>query len=387
MDIGVSIQMWLPAALAIIVISVAITAIIYMLSRILNNDEMKRWAQNEIYQAFASIILLTSAVVLLGMVNGFMFSILGVLPSGLNFGCDSSSCHFLALSYDPSKMIIGSPSDLASGVTNTTQYCGGSGTNPCQIAIAMSRLDMMYDMLRYYAANKIATAGTLQLFQGTEIGWNSFTAKPFAFLDFVTSTYQTGLNMLTTILLLLKANSIFLLVISTAIFPMFLVAGIALRAISFMRKVGGLLLAIALGLYFVYPMLIILSTVIVSPNSNSFVLNYDDLSRFVTSPQTSSSSTSSSLTPQSAITTLSSNIANTFSNGYYVNVDGTKVDWLSYNTLNVIRPGGFIDSVAFITVWIGVPFLITLYSTFIFIREFSTLIGGDTDIAGLSRLM
>lgn len=65
------------------------------------------------------------------------------------------------------------------------------------------------------------------------------------------------------------AQGFMLALVSNALFPVLLVLGIILRTFFFTRKLGGLLLAIALCIYTIYPMMYILfaQQIIISPNS------------------------------------------------------------------------------------------------------------------------
>ena len=399
MVLEMAFQLWLPVAFAVVMISIAITAIIYALSQALGNDEMKGWAQNEIYQAFASIVLLASAVALLSLINSIVYASLSSLPNGLDFSCDSNGCSYNQLKFNSADLVLGDPAKLKDAVKSTRATCGGD--EPCHIAIAVSRLDMTYDIIRHYVANKIASAGTIMIIEGTSIGYSVFRITPFAVAGYITAAYSNFIDSINTMLLLLKVNSIFLVFISKALFPMFLIAGLALRSISFMRNVGGLMLSIALGLYFVYPMLLILSSVVISPNSNSFTTGYDDLSGFISPPvdrpNIAGPTTAASDLPRIDVTASNEelnqangvlgNAATLLVDGFYKDVGGKRVDWISYQLFNVIMPKGFIDNAAFIVVWIGVPMVITIYGVLIFIKEFSSLVGGDVDIAGLSKLV
>jgi hypothetical protein len=378
-------------------IGFSLVSLIYLLSRMLDNDEMKGWAQNEFYQVVVSVIILASAVAFLSTINSIVYAILGVLPSGLDFSCNTGGCTYQQLKFNSADIVLGDPTRLAQAVQTTTATCGGE--EPCHIAIAVSRMDMLYDTIRHYVANKIASAGTIAILSETTFGFSTFRVAPFAVSKYIINGYSTFINSLNTILLLLKANSMFLVFVSKSLFPMFLIAGLALRSISILRNVGGLMLSLSLGLYFVYPMLIVLSTAIISPNPNSFVLGYDDLTGFLSTPTERPNVTpiSTSEIPKIDDTADSGmidkmlgivgNVLTLFEDAFFKDIGGHKVDWISYQLFNLIMPNGFIDNVACITVWIFVPMIVSIYGTLIFVKEFSSLLGGDVDIAGLSKLV
>ncbi|MEM3369578.1 MAG: hypothetical protein QXE90_01860, partial [Candidatus Micrarchaeia archaeon] len=71
------------------------------------------------------------------------------------------------------------------------------------------------------------------------------------------------------------------------------------------------------------------------------------------------------------------------------NIGGQEVstDFISYMFFSSILPNGFLDNMAFLSMWMFVPFIISIYSLLVFIKEFSSFLGGDIDIAGLSKLI
>jgi len=73
------------------------------------------------------------------------------------------------------------------------------------------------------------------------------------------------------------AQGFMLAMIRDALFPILLVLGIILRTFFFTRKIGGLLMAIALCLYTIYPMMYIVFADYVVPNPNNIWLDRYDV--------------------------------------------------------------------------------------------------------------
>ncbi|MCS7109535.1 MAG: hypothetical protein NZ903_01930, partial [Candidatus Micrarchaeota archaeon] len=205
------------------------------------------------------------------------------------------------------------------------------------------------------------------------------------------------MSYITYILIWLKSNEIFLTFVSVSLFPAFIVAGIALRSISLLRGLGGLLLSIAIGLFFVYPILLIFSIAILSPNPNYHVISFSDSEGFTANlPEVSTgafgtgnviSSKASLQSSSESASSLLSFFEKLFSFILIRYEDGTISDRFSHILHRTILPGGFLDSIAFLSVWIIIPAVISIYSTVVFIKEFSSYLGGDIDIAGLSKLI
>jgi hypothetical protein len=385
-------QQWIGVSALVLFISLAIITIIWMIARALDNDNAKKWAQNEIYQVIASAFLLGSAILFIAIAHNIMYLLIPLINPGLNFSCSGSSCTYNQINIGITS-ITASPDDLANQVSSISVTCGDD--KPCHIMVAKSLLDQSFDSIKYYLANKIITVGWIQYISGLEIS----KLKPFAVGNNIVFIYTTFIKIGFNFLLLLKANSIFLVFIATSLFPAFIISGLVFRSISILRRLGGLLFAIAVGTYFVYPMLIIFSMSIVQPDPNYLVYSFSDNSGFsaidLGSGQTTSSNidiiTNTKSIPQEDLAWYEKilKFATNFIEKYiFVRLQsGEQTDMVSYTLFRAIYPGGFLDSMARITVWILVPFIISLYALVLFIKGFSEFVGGEVDIAGLSRLL
>jgi|GEM_PF-3633622 len=385
-------QQWLGVSALILFISLAIITIIWMIARALDNDNAKKWAQNEVYQVIASAFLLGSAVLFVAIIHNIMYLLIPLINPGLNFSCSGSTCTYNQINIGITS-ITASPDDLANQVSSISITCGDD--KPCHIMVAKSLLDQSFDSIKYYLANKIITVGWIQYISGLEIA----KLKPFAVGNNIVFIYTTFIKIGFNFLLLLKANSIFLVFIATSLFPAFIISGLVFRSISILRRLGGLLFAIAVGTYFVYPMLIIFSMSIVQPNPNYLVYSFSDNSGFSAIDLGSGQTTSSNVEVITDTNPVSQEdlawyekilkFANDFIEKYiFIKLPtGEPTDMISYTLFRTIYPGGFLDSMARITVWILVPFIISLYALVLFIKGFSEFVGGEVDIAGLSRLL
>ncbi|MCX8202316.1 MAG: hypothetical protein N3G74_00705 [Candidatus Micrarchaeota archaeon] len=382
---------WFQLAVLVIFISLTLVAIIYMISSMLQNDNFKKWAQNELYQVLASAMLLGSVFLFLGIIDNIVLNLIALINPSLNFQCTGSVCSFSVERFN--EFVIGQ--NLASLKIERIECNQGY----CHIEVAKSLVNNFYDVIRYYTANKIVDIGWVSIFRSMTITiYNSFTIQPLAGLQPILDIYKSFISYIAYILIWLKTNEIFLTFVSVALFPSFLVAGIALRSISIMRGLGGLLLSIAVGSFFIYPMLLIFVTTIISPDPNYHVISFSDSSGFAANiPEISDSGSAGTGNIISSRSTIDSQkeSANSlirffekmFSFVLIKHEDGSTSDIFTHLMFRTIEPGGFLDSIAFLSVWVIVPAVISIYGTLVFIKEFSTFLGGDIDIAGLSKLI
>ncbi len=397
-------QAWAPVTSLILVISLAFISLFYMIARALDNDNLKKWAQNEIYQIFASAFLLSSAVLMVAIANNLMYGVISAINPALSLSCSTDYCTFNKIEFQKYGIITESPENLNAAVKMVQVSCGGDEL-PCHMVIAITQLEHTYDVVRYYLANKVVSAGWVDLLAGVSMGYGAFKATPLAVLSNISQIYSNFIQIGFNLLILLKANSMFLFFVMKSLFPALIIAGLALRSISLFRGVGGLLFSIAVGTYFIYPMLIVFSTTLFSPDPNAFVSAFSDNSQFITAEtsQISNVPSESSAAGTGGIVVVSENIDESnkdwatgvvkFSKDlttkylWVETSEGNTVDRISYTIFRTIMPGGFLDNLSVLSVWILVPFIISIYGLVSFIKEFSQLVGGDVDLAGFSKLI
>lgn len=112
-----------------------------------------------------------------------------------------------------------------------------------------------------------AQAGTLPVISqlsalSYKFGWlsdltinaNVITSKPFSSFSDVASTYWSEASVLSSLLSLIQIHSQFLALISQSAFAIFLPTGLLLRMFFATRKLGGAIMAAAIGFYIVYPL-------------------------------------------------------------------------------------------------------------------------------------
>jgi len=139
----------------------------------------------------------------------------------------------------------------------------------------------------------------------------------------------------------------------------FFVVGILTRILWFTRKFGGLLVALGIGLYTVTPLIYVLCWYTI--DRSTALLGISDISAYrpLTPGELGSSFTDSDLDPL----------------------------FTEYNGAGSVTRLGLLDALgrAYIPI-IAIPML-AIFTTIGFVRQFSPMIGGDTEIAGLTRII
>ena len=204
-------------------ISALIIAVAAMIGEAFNLSEVKAFARSEMIQVLLSILLIAG---LLAAVKFFDVAALEVIDvMKLPVTCASAEpCYLTA-----AKSYLGNVQDVAD------QY-------------AQSNLKESYERMRIAmrGANVQFNVWYL-LFAGTSTRWNageSIRAERSGAL------FESASKLIVSI----YAQKYFLDVVAFGIAPVFLLLGIVLRTFFFTRKLGGLLLAIAISLFIVYPL-------------------------------------------------------------------------------------------------------------------------------------
>jgi len=214
---------WKSMGLIGVAIVCSIIALAAMIGKAFNLPEIKAFANNEIKQAVISALIIVSLVGLVAFFDEVArLSIQGADPPVV---CASSEpCYVTA-----AKFYL------------TTLYDTGSGfakNNLEESITKMKRATLGYNI----NMNKIYLA-----FAGFSIRFNAGDSL-------VAERHGAMFSQVSKILTSIYAQRYFIDVITFGVAPLFILLGIVLRTFFFTRKLGGLLLAIAISLFIVYPL-------------------------------------------------------------------------------------------------------------------------------------
>ncbi len=242
---------WLPISVIALGTATAITSFVYMLGSALMNEKMKSWAKMELVEVFYSIIII-ALVATPGL--GALYVVDSVIQGSLGYGANGPSVYISGSSqpYD-----LCSPGTLSSRPTDLFYNIPS-----CHIRLGMWYLHEVFDegsKLAYmtYIANiytSMAADFTINfefIFEKTGF----FTITPWRGFFAMGNTIKAQMfDFAIKIMMLSKFQEIMLSFIAKALFPGLFVAGAVLRTFTFSRKLGGLLLGMAIALYYIFPM-------------------------------------------------------------------------------------------------------------------------------------
>lgn len=353
---------WKGAAFAGMLISFFMAVTVYMVSTVFGHKGLYTWAKTELVQTLMSAIII-----------GLTFSLFIMFNQAMRM-----------------------------------EYPSSCTTDDCHITMARDYLSRTYDNVREVnkdiltANNNYLIASSLSFFiEFNAAEWKTLNFTPFAGFGMISDTLGTVFDILVKVLMLLKAQEFFLLFIQVTLFPVLLTLGIILRTFWFTRKLGGLLLAIGITLYSLYPLIYVLAETMIAEscydmNGNrvpqekcladyQFELKTDVLEKLGGLNET----------PNNPVASYNIGITGILKQGLWQALSPGD----PFASTKAVIPGspdtgfwllgedGVLDRTAKILVIATFTPFIALFTTISMIKVLSPVLGGDVEIAGLSRLI
>ena len=247
---------WEPLAWIALATVALLLSLGYMASVLTANDQLKAWVKKEVGQLFFSLLIVIFTVALVGSVDYWL--------KGLSS---------ISISTDPS-----SPNNSWGAYVNNAVCCDGSSgpcmglvrKRPCHIELASDYLQLLYETARLNAESILSnywfygflsnTSMTVFFIADDRNPIASFSL--FAGMSMLANLYSILFDLVMKTMMVIRAQQIFFDFLWYAIFPVFLSVGLVLRILYFTRKLGGLLIALALSAYIVLPMIYVVSDAI-----------------------------------------------------------------------------------------------------------------------------
>ncbi|MFH1684986.1 MAG: hypothetical protein ABH983_01645 [Candidatus Micrarchaeota archaeon] len=220
---------WGLASIIAITIMVSFSALVYMFSSVTSNIQLKVWATSELYQAFVSVLIISILFVGMAQMDILVQSFIHLASDG-QYVCPEPlyACH-ITIAQDYMESAKGAAYSVSQGLINQ--------------AVADASAAMRGTGWNY-----------------NDIPWIGQSDRPNAgrYMNYERSALL--LEGLTNVMGLMEAQSQFLDSIKNYITPMLIVYGILLRSFFMTRKVGGLMIAVGLGVFYAYPLMYVLFT-------------------------------------------------------------------------------------------------------------------------------
>lgn len=235
---------WMPLAIIAILICVFFNALLYMLARFFESEELKRYAISEFMQVSASSLMIFMAVALLYTLTGS--------------GGPSSALDFM-------QFVLGGASKIdcaavpGGGFSIWSTYppfgSGPMGAFKCKVQEKISALERAYNnVVESNMALERATSMCINLF-GVPVYCGDWD------LSLHTEVEKSHLiaTKIVSLLMPLHAQYVLAEYIQKNMLSVFLPLGLLLRILPVTRGVGGLFIAIAIGFFFVFPTFFLLA--------------------------------------------------------------------------------------------------------------------------------
>ncbi len=253
----------LPIAMIGILLSLALIAICYMLDTVVRIQSLKRWYINELKETAKSIMIIALIFASLVILSGIAATLAGATPatgSGIIQTNLGQNLYGAASKYLQNEVLL---------ATQAFYFSAGAalGVNFIQSVVLSTWIPVPILPIPGLLFAALQDGSKENIFQSSIIDTTG-AGKNLSFLrDSLTF-------VIVPVLLVMQAQAVLLQSIIMIGLLVFLPIGIILRALPFLRGIGGTLIAIAIGLSLIYP------TTLVAFNQpvTSFVVNNSGIS-------------------------------------------------------------------------------------------------------------
>lgn len=236
-------------AAILLAISIMLAGAVYMAGNFLMNDKVKEWAKTEAVEIFYSGVILAVIVGICASATGVAESLTRQIdPYSANVACNTDVEPFNYFRFHDKKPVDSGYAQLPCHMRVAKNFLATLFYETAGYVKAVGITHSWYTYLSSFSMD-FTPVGTTTFFSGASfshsiLGFLNAKNNALAFL------FDNGVKTLT----LIRFQEVLMNYIGLALFPVLLAAGLILRAFMLTRKLGGLLMAIALSLYFVYPM-------------------------------------------------------------------------------------------------------------------------------------
>jgi len=267
-------QSWEGVVFAGVVLIMLACALAYMISGIVASNALREWAKNQMAEAFMTILL---AAFLIGITGFFC-------------GLDASEVTGVHVEKPP---LVGGLSQLPADLLTNSIFTNAKNTGQCNSQGCFANdtnwdsgtvSDIAYIQLQYFRNSMYTGIAYLfgismfvEIIQDSSIRLQVAKIGPtFNFAKFF-EALVTGLNTGITLMglsMLSASVQMLVLKVSEKLYLFLLPAGLILRAFGFTRGLGGALIAVAIGLYMIYPISIVIFYGMINGGSTAYISQF-----------------------------------------------------------------------------------------------------------------
>ncbi|MEW6721803.1 MAG: hypothetical protein AB1324_00920 [Candidatus Micrarchaeota archaeon] len=262
-------QGWLWFAGFTLGFTTVLAALVYMLSELLQNEKMKGWAKLELSEVFYSVLIISMVLVGLPLVdNVVQGAITGAGTGGGNAVCGASPLNAWVRFTDTGTFgstqtyrCVNLCATGAQDVLGADEHSVYHGVDSCHMRLGIYYLRELFDETKtfifsiyssYIETSMIAEFTINIEFLFERAGFFTFTPWK-GFYSMGNKVKELVFDWGIKLMMITKFQEVMLRFIATALFPALFIVGVLLRTFPFSRKLGGLLLGMALALYFIFP--------------------------------------------------------------------------------------------------------------------------------------
>ena len=296
---------WVPVFLIAVMASIAITVVYYMIGYVLNNSRIKTNAVSEFGQAVGTVVIVLIILWIFYLVGKAGYSATGIVgPSNVMNICNylrGTNVEFV------SNNVIEAPGSSIAYATPTNTLCSyiisnelkgaGSATDNIDYGIAStylvlanltnqtaSNINAVFMLDSYtYLLNKL-TPQTMVCLPGPICSEHNplaggaqddlefflvLKSSPFAGYTLFRGAGLGPIAVQSTLILYMSLLQMIAIIFFMYAWPYVLAAGIILRASFFTRRIGGLVIAITIAFFLIYPMLFLIEYAALSNTRSS----------------------------------------------------------------------------------------------------------------------
>lgn len=247
---------WVWVAAAAFSIMTAFIALVYALGSILLNEKMKTWAKMELVEVFYSAIIISAALGAIPVIDGVVQGSLGVS----NLGDGEHPITQWWVRDSEAGLKEEEFVDICGEDMVRAEYSVYQNLTSCHVRLATYYLrtifgearDFAYMIYRSYIWSSMASEFSINVESAFEQA-GFFTWTPWrGFFTMGNVIKELSFDWAMKIMQLTKFQELLVRFTATALFPGLFITGAILRTLVFTRRLGGLLLAIGIALYFVF---------------------------------------------------------------------------------------------------------------------------------------
>jgi len=226
-------QNWAATCLVLVLATIFFLAISYMVSEATNSRELKAWTITEFFQACMSALIIFMLVLLFASLSQLSSSITGTLTAdpASAFHCTSAECHI----------------DLAQAYLSTVRVNVAQPYAKHELFSAVNAIKESTFKVSLVAVDLIP------------LFFSGFSARPYAGKSIIADRHMLLFDYSSRLSASLYAQEKLLSALQKGIVPLLLIGGVLLRSVFFLRRAGGLMIAIAIGLFTVFPLMYMLA--------------------------------------------------------------------------------------------------------------------------------